>query len=283
MVLEGEKAGEGLGADLGNALLVNLLDRAAIHDDADPWPHQSDLKLVPLPGRPDRVFARRDIPVERAGGMGRRRAPGIVEKLELVAAEARPRRPRAAPVEGAGAHSDAGVAGLAVGFLSEPKLHPQRDVGKRLAGVAEEAEAETVAVDLPLLDAPHRATVGMDFRVGVGFNHPAIEIPAVEDRLKAFFGSAEQRWQAEDEKRGQRGQSDRDQRAIFPPAPHRSPPRRGRSASTPMTAAMKAGRSDGRRLETKCRSTTTSASSNSAPALTRSSLMPGLPVTRTPR
>jgi hypothetical protein len=50
-----------------------------------------------------------------------------------------------------------------------------------------------------------------------------------------------------------------------------------------MTAAMKAGRSEGRRLETKCRSTTTFASSNSAPALRRSSLMPGLPVTRTPR
>ena len=48
-------------------------------------------------------------------------------------------------------------------------------------------------------------------------------------------------------------------------------------------AAMKRGRSAGLRLETKCRSTTTGVSSQMAPAFIRSSLMPGLPVTRTPR
>ena len=48
-------------------------------------------------------------------------------------------------------------------------------------------------------------------------------------------------------------------------------------------AAINAGRSAGLRLETKCRSTTTGESSQIAPALIRSSLMPGLPVTRTPR
>lgn len=45
---------------------------------------------------------------------------------------------------------------------------------------------------------------------------------------------------------------------------------------------QKSGRSSGRRLLTKCRSTTTEASSKSAPAFTRSSLIPGDPVTRTP-
>ena len=191
VVLKREKAGEGLGADLGNALLVNLLDQPAIHDDADPRSDEAHFELVPFPGRADGVFQRGDVAVEGARGVRRRRAPGIVEELELVAAEARPRGPRPAPVKNAGAHSDAGVAGLAVGLLAEPKLHPQRDVGKRLAGIAQEAEAETVAVDLPLLDAPHRAAVGMDFRVGVGFDHPAIERMAVEDRLKALLGSAE--------------------------------------------------------------------------------------------
>jgi hypothetical protein len=78
--------------------------------------------------------------------VGRGGGAGIVEELELVAAEARPRRPGAAPIEGARAQTDAGVAGLAVGFLAELKLDPQRGIGKRLAGIAEEAEAETVAV-----------------------------------------------------------------------------------------------------------------------------------------
>ena len=93
VVLEGEKAGEGLGADLGDILLVNILNRAAIHDDADPRSHEAHLEIVPFPGRADGVFQRGDVAVEGAGGMGRRRAPGIVEKLELVAADARPRRP----------------------------------------------------------------------------------------------------------------------------------------------------------------------------------------------
>ena len=48
-------------------------------------------------------------------------------------------------------------------------------------------------------------------------------------------------------------------------------------------AAINAGRSAGLRLETKWRSTTTGESSQIAPAFIRSSLMPGLPVTRTPR
>ncbi len=50
-----------------------------------------------------------------------------------------------------------------------------------------------------------------------------------------------------------------------------------------MIARQKWGRSSGLRLETKLRSTTTGASFQIAPAFSRSSLIPGEPVTRTPR
>lgn len=59
-------------------------------------------------------------------------------------------------------------------------------------------------------------------------------------------------------------------------AHHRHP------ASTSIMARENAGKSPGRRLLTLWPSTTTSASSKIAPALTRSSLMPGDPVQRTP-
>ena len=52
---------------------------------------------------------------------------------------------------------------------------------------------------------------------------------------------------------------------------------------TSMIARQNSGRSSGLRLLTKWRSTTTGASCQIAPAFTRSSLMPGEPVTRTPR
>jgi hypothetical protein len=45
---------------------------------------------------------------------------------------------------------------------------------------------------------------------------------------------------------------------------------------------QKSGRSSGLRLETKCRSMTTASSFQTAPALIRSSLIPGDPVTLTP-
>jgi hypothetical protein len=48
-------------------------------------------------------------------------------------------------------------------------------------------------------------------------------------------------------------------------------------------ARQKSGKSSGLRLDTKCRSTTTGSSFQIAPALIRSSLIPGEPVTRTPR
>jgi hypothetical protein len=54
-------------------------------------------------------------------------------------------------------------------------------------------------------------------------------------------------------------------------------------ARTFRIARQKSGKSSGLRLDTKCRSTTAGWSSHTAPALTRSSLMPGDPVTRTPR
>src|SRR5262245_23165041 len=54
------------------------------------------------------------------------------------------------------------------------------------------------------------------------------------------------------------------------------------SATTCRIASQKSGRSSGLRLETKWRSTTTAASTQTAPALTRSSLIPSEPVTRTP-
>lgn len=50
-----------------------------------------------------------------------------------------------------------------------------------------------------------------------------------------------------------------------------------------MIARQKSGRSSGLRLLMKWRSVTTGASSQTAPAFSRSSLIPGEPVTRTPR
>ena len=52
--------------------------------------------------------------------------------------------------------------------------------------------------------------------------------------------------------------------------------------STSRIPTQNAGRSSGFRLDTKCRSTTTSASSQIAPALIKSSLIPGDPVTFAP-
>lgn len=58
---------------------------------------------------------------------------------------------------------------------------------------------------------------------------------------------------------------------------------RGRSAYQARIARQKSGRSEGLRLLIEYRSTTTGASSQIAPAFTRSSLIPKLPVTRIPR
>lgn len=57
----------------------------------------------------------------------------------------------------------------------------------------------------------------------------------------------------------------------------------GRRAMTSIMAVANHGKSSGLRLDTKWRSTTTGASSQRAPALTKSSMIPGEPVTRTPR
>ena len=184
VVLQGNEPRKRLATNRRHLELINVVDQPLVEGDADARANHCHLQRVPFAGGPKSVLPGGDVAVDRPAGVRRGRSCRIVEELKLVAADRRPGRLGAAFVKRDGPQPDAGVAGAAACGLLQLEVEPQRDVGKRLRGVAQKPEALAVAHDLAVADRPHGPAVRMLLGVGVRLDDPAFEIMAVEQVCK---------------------------------------------------------------------------------------------------
>jgi hypothetical protein len=160
--------------------LIDVVKKLVVQSNDDVRPAAFDRHGVPLAGRLRGAGARRHVAVERTARGFRGLLAHVVDELDLVAGE---RRPRATPArELSMANADA-----AVGAFGQAEFERQAKVA-HLALVAEEAEALAATLNQTVFDDPHRLPV---LPLDGAFGCPTGEVAAIEELVAVVLWGRE--------------------------------------------------------------------------------------------